>query len=241
MPWHGGKPLLATLETVELAENRDFADFRFPVQYINRPKPSFRGYCGTVAAGVARKGDEVVALPAGNESRIKSIVTFDGELELAPAGMAVTLVLEDEIDIARGDLLAHPGNPPATSDRLDATVVWMAEAALLPGARYGIKIGTRSVMGTVRAVRHKIDVSDLSECPAARLELNEIGRVEIALNEPAAFDSYRDNRATGGFILIDPLSNATAGSGMIHRETDGGLRHPAFSGEKHDSGDTIQP
>ena len=241
MPWHGGKPLLATLETVELAENRDFAGFRFPVQYINRPNESFRGYCGTVAAGVARKGDEVVALPAGNESRIKSIVTFDGELELAPAGMAVTLVLEDEIDIARGDLLAHPGNPPATSDRLDATVVWMAEAALLPGARYGIKIGTRSVMGTVRAVRHKIDVSDLSECPAARLELNEIGRVEIALNEPAAFDSYRDNRATGGFILIDPLSNATAGSGMIHRETDGGLRHPAFSGEKHDSGDTIQP
>ena len=218
MPWHEGKPLLAMLETVELAASRNFADFRFPVQYVNRPNQNFRGYCGTVASGVVHKGDEVLVLPSGHKSRIKSIVTFDEELERAWANMAITLTLEDEIDISRGDLLAHPGNPPAGGDRLDATVVWMAEGALLPGVQYEIKIGARSVMGTVKSVRHKIDVSNLSERPAARLELNEIGRLDIALEKSINFDSYRDNRATGGFILIDRLSNVTVGAGMIHCE-----------------------
>jgi len=227
MPWHGGGPLLAMLETVEALQagaNRDFAGFRFPVQYVNRPNPNFRGYCGTIASGVARRGDEVVALPAGGKSRIESIVTFDGELECARAGMAVTLTLEDEIDIGRGDLLAHPGNLPAAGDQLDATVVWMAEGALLAGARHELKIGARSVMGTVESVRHKIDFSKLSERPAARLELNEIGRLDIALDEPVGFDSYRDNRATGGFILIDRMSNETVGAGMINREPARGFR-----------------
>ena len=238
MPWHEGRPLLAMLETVELSASRNFADFRFPVQYVNRPNQNFRGYCGTVASGVVHKGDEVVVLPSGRKSRIKSIVTFDEELERAWANMAITLTLEDEIDISRGDLLAHPGNPPAGGDRLDATVVWMAEGALLPGVQYEIKIGARSVMGTVKSVRHKIDVSNLSEQPAARLELNEIGRLDIALEESISFDSYRDNRATGGFILIDRLSNVTVGAGMIHCEQARNFEHargfePDRSGSGH--------
>ncbi len=221
MPWHAGKPLLAMLETIEAGQTgagRGRAGFRFPVQYVNRPGPGFLGYCGTVASGAVRRGDAVVALPSGRESRVESIATFDGELERAPAGMAVTLMLGDGTGIGRGDLLAHPGSPPATGDRLDATVVWMAAAALLPGARHEIKIGARAVMGTVESVRNRIDVATLSERPAARLGLNEIGRVEIALDGPAAFDNYRDNRATGGFILIDPRSNETVGAGMIHRQ-----------------------
>ena len=216
MPWYRDQPLMPMLETAELSANRNFADFRFPVQYVNRPNQNFRGYCGTVASGVVHKGDDVVVLPSGRKSRIKSIVTFDEELELAFANMAVTLTLEDEIDVGRGDLLAHPANPPAGGDRLDATVVWMAEQALLPGVQYDIKLGARTVTGTVKSVRHVIDIANLAERPAARLELNEIGRLDIALEESVNFDSYRENRATGGFILIDRLSNVTVGAGMIH-------------------------
>ncbi len=216
MAWYADQPLMTMLETVELSARRNFSDFRFPVQYVNRPNQNFRGYCGTVASGVARKGDDIVVLPAGGKSRIKSIVTFDEELELAFADMAVTLTLEDEIDVGRGDLLAHPDNPPVSGKRLDATVVWMAEQALLPGVRYRVKFGARTVAGTVKSVRHVVDVANLAERPATRLELNEIGRLEIVLEETAHFDSYRENRATGSFILIDRLSNATAGAGIIH-------------------------
>ena len=218
MPWYEDQPLMTMLETVELSANRNFSDFRFPVQYVNRPNQNFRGYCGTVASGVVRKGDDVVVLPSGRKSRIKSIVTFDEELELAFANMAVTLTLEDEIDVGRGDLLAHPDNPPVGGERLDATVVWMAEQPLLPGVQYEFKLGARTVTGTVKSVRHVIDIANLAERPAARLELNEIGRLDIVLEETVHFDSYRENRATGGFILIDRLSNVTVGAGMVHCE-----------------------
>ena len=224
MPWYEELPLLTMLESVELSANRNFSDFRFPVQYVNRPNQNFRGYCGTVASGVVHKGDDIVALPSGRRSRIKSIVTFDEELELAFANMAVTLTLEDEIDIGRGDLLAHPGNPPAGGNRLDATVVWMAEQPLVPGVQYRFKLGARAVTGTVQSVRHVIDIVNLAERPAARLELNEIGRLDIALEETVHFDGYRENRATGGLILIDRSSNVTAGAGMIHCEQARGPR-----------------
>lgn len=218
MAWYTDQPLMTMLESVEISANRNFLDFRFPVQYVNRPNQNFRGYCGTVASGVVHKGDDIVVLPSGQKSRIKSIVTFDEELELAFANMAITLTLEDEIDVGRGDLLAHPDNPPASGDRLDATVVWMADAALLPGVEYEIKLGARTVTGKVRSVRHVIDVANLAERPAARLELNEIGRLDIALGETVNFDGYRENRATGSFILIDRLTNVTVGAGMIHCE-----------------------
>ena len=218
MPWYEGQALMAMLETVELSAYRNFTDFRFPVQYVNRPTQNFRGYCGTVASGVVHKGDDVIVLPSGRKSKVKSIVTFDEELELAFSNMAITLTLEDEIDVSRGDLLAHPDNLPAQGSRLDATVVWMAEQPLLPGVQYQIKLGARTVTGTVKSVRHVVDIGDLAERPAARLELNEIGRLDIAVEEQVNFDSYRDNRATGSFILIDRMSNVTVGAGMIHCE-----------------------
>ena len=235
LPWYQGKALMTMLETVELSASRNFADFRFPVQYVNRPNLNFRGYCGTVASGLVRKGDEVVVLPSGRRSRIKSIVTYDEELELAWANMAVTLTLEHEIDLGRGDLITHPDNTLAGGDRLDASVVWMAEDPLLPGVQYEIKLGARSVIGTVKSVRHVVDISNLAERPAARLELNEIGRLDIALEQAVHFDSYRDNRATGGFILIDRLSNVTVGAGMIHCEHVQGDA-PANSASGHVSG-----
>ncbi len=216
MPWYTDQPLLTMLETVELSAERNYADFRFPVQYVNRPNQNFRGYCGTIASGVVRKGDDVMVLPGGRRSRVKSIVTFDEELELAFANMAVTLTLEDEIDVARGDLLAHPDNQPAHGKRLQATVVWMAEQALLPGAQYQFKLGARVVAGAVKTVRHVIDIATLAERPASRLELNEIGRLDLVLEETVYFDGYRENRATGGFVLIDRLSNGTVGAGLIH-------------------------
>ncbi len=216
MPWHRGPPLLEMLETIPVPTGQESADFRFPVQYVNRPDESFRGYCGSIASGAARRGDEVVVLPSGRKSKIKSIATFDGDLKSASAGAAVALTLEDDIDVGRGDLLAHPGSAPAAARRLDATVVWMAEQPLLPGARHEIKLGAHTLAGTVKTLRHAIDISTLAERAAARLELNEIGRVEIELEATAYFDDYRQNRATGRFILIDRLSNATVGAGMIH-------------------------
>ena len=230
MPWYEDQPLMTMLETVELSANRNFSDFRFPVQYVNRPNQNFRGYCGTVASGVVRKGDDVVVLPSGRKSRIKSIVTFDEELELAFANMAVTLTLEDEIDVGRGDLLAHPDNLPAGGKRLDATVVWMAEQPLLPGVQYEFKLGARTVTGTVKSVHHVIDIASHVERPATRLDLNEIGRLDIVLEETVHFDSYRENRATGGFIVIDRLSNVTVGAGMIHCDQQSRSPRPVYSG-----------
>ncbi|GAB5498070.1 MAG: sulfate adenylyltransferase subunit CysN [Pseudohongiellaceae bacterium] len=215
MPWYQGETMMAFLENVEIAGDRNFDDFRLPVQYVNRPNLNFRGYCGTLASGVVRKGDEIVVLPSGKKSHVKSIVTFDEELELAHAEMAITLTLEDEIDVSRGDMIVHGDNLPAIGDNFDATVVWMTDAPLLPGKDYDFKLGTRTVTGQARSVRHKIDVNSLATEPAPGLELNEIGVLEIQLNQSVCFDGYRKNRGTGSFIVIDRLSNVTVGAGMI--------------------------
>lgn len=215
MPWYDGGALMPLLETVEIAGDKNYADFRFPVQYVNRPNLNFRGFCGTVASGVVRKGDEVIVLPSNKTSHIKSIVTYDEELELAHAEMAVTLTLEDEIDVSRGDILAHPDNVPASGTKFDATIVWMAEAPLLAGNVFDFKLGSKTVSGRLNTVHNRIDINTLKKSPAPGLEVNEIGSAEINLEETVCFDSYKDNRATGSFIIIDRLSNVTVGAGMI--------------------------
>ena len=214
-PWYDGGALMPLLESIEIAGDKNYSDFRFPVQYVNRPNLNFRGFCGTVASGVIRKGDEVTVLPSNKTSRIKSIVTYDEELELAHVAMAVTLTLEDEIDVSRGDILAHPENVTASDTRFDATVVWMAETPLLPGKVFDFKLGSKTVSGRLNTIHSRIDVNTLEKHPAPGLELNEIGLTEINLDETVCFDSYKDNRATGSFIILDRLSNVTVGAGMI--------------------------
>ena len=214
-PWYDGGALMPLLESIEIAGDKNYSDFRFPVQYVNRPNLNFRGFCGTVASGVIRKGDEITVLPSNKTSRIKSIVTYDEELELAHAAMAVTLTLEDEIDVSRGDILAHPENVTASDTRFDATVVWMAETPLLPGKVFDFKLGSKTVSGRLNTIHSRIDVNTLEKHPAPGLELNEIGLTEINLDETVCFDSYKDNRATGSFIILDRLSNVTVGAGMI--------------------------
>ena len=202
------------LENVYIGSDRNLHDFRFPVQYVNRPHLDFRGFCGTVASGIVRQGDEIMALPSRKTSRVKSIVTFDGELPEAFASQAVTLTLEDEIDISRGDMIVRPGNVPPISQRFDCNLVWMSETPMVPGKQYLIKQATKSAAGCVSTLRYRIDVNTLQRSPAPTLGLNEIGRCEIELTEPACIDSYRRNRTTGALILIDRITNATVAAAM---------------------------
>ncbi len=214
-PWYGGQSLMEILESVEIAGDRNFDDLRFPVQYVNRPNLNFRGFAGTLASGVVHKGDEVVVLPSGRRSTVKSIVTFDGELEQATPGEAITLTLEDEIDVSRGDMLVHADNRPRIADSFDAMLVWMAEEPMLPGKKYDIKRATSYVPGSIASITHRVDVNTLEHGPASSLQLNEIGRVKVALDAPIALDGYAQNRTTGAFIIIDRLTNGTVGAGMI--------------------------
>lgn len=218
MPWYEAGALMPILETVEISADRNYTDFRFPVQYVNRPNLNFRGFCGTIASGVIRKGDEITVLPSNKTSRIKSIVTFDEELELAHAEMAITLTLEDEIDVSRGDVIAHSNNLPTNHNSFEATLVWMTDNPLLSGKDYEVKIGTTTVNGQIKTLRHKIDVNSLEELKAPSLELNEIGLIEITLDKKVSFDAYKENQATGSFIVIDPLTDVTIGAGMIEGE-----------------------
>lgn len=215
MPWFEGASLLEQLEAAPIASDYDFERMRFPVQYVVRPNLDFRGYAGQVASGVIRPGDAVIALPSGRRSRVKSIVTYDGELPEAYSPMAVTICLEDEIDISRGDMLVAPSHFPEISTSLEAAVVWMNQQPLEPGKAYLLKHTTHQVRGTVTALRNRIDVNTLAREPAARLAMNEIGTVTLKTNRPLFFDSYRSNRATGALILIDPITNETVGAGMI--------------------------
>lgn len=217
-PWYDGGALMPLLESIEIAGDKNYADFRYPVQYVNRPNLNFRGFAGTIASGVIRKGDEVMVLPSKKTSHIKSIATYDEELGLAHAGMAVTLTLEDEIDVSRGDILAHPENVPTSGTDFEATIVWMDETPLLPGKIFDFKLGSKTVSGRVNSIHNRIDVNTLEKHPAPGLELNEIGLAEINLDETVCFDSYKDNRATGSFIVIDRMSNVTVGAGMIDCE-----------------------
>ncbi|MGM3386094.1 sulfate adenylyltransferase subunit CysN [Stutzerimonas stutzeri] len=214
-PWYEGQSLMEILESVEIAGDRNFDDLRFPVQYVNRPNLNFRGFAGTLASGVVRKGDEVVVLPSGKRSTVKSIVTYDGELEQATPGEAITLTLEDEIDVSRGDMLVHADNQPRIADAFDAMLVWMAEEPMLPGKKYDIKRATSYVPGSIASITHRVDVNTLEHGPASSLQLNEIGRVKVSLDAPIALDGYAQNRTTGAFIIIDRLTNGTVGAGMI--------------------------
>jgi len=215
MPWYTGSPLMTLLETVYIGSDRNLEDFRFPVQLVLRPHLDFRGFSGTIASGIIRRGDEVLSLPSRKRSRVKSIVTFDGELEEACAPQSVTLTLEDEIDSSRGDMLVRPGNQPKVDNRFEATVVWMADEPLLPGKQYLFKQTTKVTTGAVSTLRYRVDVNTLHRENAPELALNEIGRCAIALTEPFLHDAYRRNRGTGAFIMIDRLTNATVGAGMI--------------------------
>ncbi|MGE8496214.1 MAG: sulfate adenylyltransferase subunit CysN [Pseudomonas sp.] len=220
-PWYDGQSLMEILETVEVSGDRNFDDMRFPVQYVNRPNLNFRGFAGTLASGIVRKGDEVVALPSGKGSRVKSIVTYEGELEQAGPGQAITLTLEDEIDVSRGDMLVHGDNRPQVVDSFNAMLVWMAEEPMLPGKKYDIKRATSYVPGSIASIAHRIDVNTLEQGAASSLQLNEIGQVRIALDTPIALDGYAYNRTTGAFIVIDRLTNGTVGAGMIIAEPVG--------------------
>ncbi|MCQ2043275.1 bifunctional enzyme CysN/CysC [Stutzerimonas kunmingensis] len=214
-PWYEGRSLMEILESVEIAGDRNFEDLRFPVQYVNRPNLNFRGFAGTLASGIVRKGDEVTVLPSGKRSKVKSIVTFDGELEQATPGEAITLTLEDEIDVSRGDMLVHADNQPRIADGFEAMLVWMGEEPMLPGKKYDIKRATSYVPGSIASITHSVDVNTLEHGAASSLQLNEIGRVKVSLDAPIALDGYAQNRTTGSFIVIDRLTNGTVGAGMI--------------------------
>ena len=225
MPWYTGSPLMPLLETVYIGSDRNMEDFRFPVQLVLRPNLDFRGFAGTIASGIIRKGDEVVSLPSRKKSRVRSIVTFDGELEEAYAPQSVTLTLEDEIDSSRGDMLVRPGNVPKVDQKFDAMVVWMSEEPLVPGKQYLFKQTSKIVPGAVGTLRYRVDINTLHRQPAPTLALNEIGRCGITLTSPIAHDAYRRNRSTGGFIMIDRVTNATVAAGMIlDREPEDGRK-----------------
>ncbi|WP_442798516.1 sulfate adenylyltransferase subunit CysN [Pantoea vagans] len=217
MPWYSGPTLLDVLETVELKRVVDHQPMRFPVQYVNRPNLDFRGYAGTLASGSVQVGQRVKVLPSGVESTIARIVTFDGDLQEAGAGEAITLVLQDEIDISRGDLLVDASEALAAVQSASVDVVWMAEQPLQAGQSYDLKIAGKKTRGRVEKVLHQVEINSLETRQVDSLPLNGIGRIEITFDEPMVLDSYQQNPVTGGMIFIDRLSNVTVGAGMIHQ------------------------
>lgn len=229
LAWYQGKPLLALLEEAPEQQDLSTLPVRLPVQYVNRPNLDFRGFAGTLAAGTLRVGDKLAVLPSGQESEVTGIVTFTGTLSYAIPGQAITVTLADEIDISRGDLLVAAAHKPHVSRQLVAHVVWMAEQPLSVGREYDIKLATKKSRATVRQINHRVDIHRLDELPADVLQLNEIGLCEIEVSEPVAFDSYQQVRDTGSFILIDKLSNATVGAGMIVRQGEAGPQANGFS------------
>jgi len=213
--WYEGPTLMQYLETVEIEDDLQQRPFRLPVQWVNRPNQDFRGFAGTIASGAIRKGDTIRVLPSGRTSKVARIVTHDGDLEQAVAGQSITLTLTDEIDISRGDVIAAAEAPPAVADQFQATIIWMHEEAMLPGRPYLIKLGPRTVTGSITAPKYKVNVNTLEHLAAKQLELNEIGVCNLSLDRAVAFDPYTDNRETGGFILIDKISNDTVGAGLL--------------------------
>ncbi|HYJ40361.1 MAG TPA: sulfate adenylyltransferase subunit CysN [Steroidobacteraceae bacterium] len=214
-PWYTGRTLLEALEGIEAGRNDLLTELRFPIQLVSRPDANFRGYAGTIASGEIAVGDAVLALPSRKSSKVREITTADGPLEKAGTHQAVTIVLEDEIDLSRGDVLVHPDHRPTLARTFDANLIWMGEAPLLPGKRYEFKIGSRYVKGLVDSIQHRIDVNDLTTRSADALDLNGLARVRIALEEPVAVDDYKLSRATGSFIIIDLLHFGTVGAGMV--------------------------
>ncbi|AZR32224.1 sulfate adenylyltransferase subunit CysN [Xanthomonas vasicola] len=215
MPWYSGPHLLQHLDTVQLEPPEAGSGLRLPVQWVNRPNAQFRGYAGTIAAGQVRVGDAVLVVPSGRRTQVASVLDANGEVSSARAGQAVTLTLRDEIDISRGDIIAAIDDPPEVADQFAAHLLWMDDAALLPGRPYWLKIGTRTVTASISEIKHKVDVNTQERLAAKRLELNEVGYCNLALDEPIAFSPYARNRVLGGFILIDRQSNATVAAGTL--------------------------
>jgi len=213
--WYSGPTLLAYLEKIGVEEDRSALPFRMPVQWVNRPHLDFRGFCGTIASGTVRPGDEVTVAVSGKLTRVERIVTADGDLEVASAGDAVSLTLADALDVGRGDLLAAPQARPEVADQFAATLIWMSDEKLLPGRSYLMKIGARTIPATVTGLKYRLDVTTLAHHPAKTLALNEVGFCNLATTAPIAFDHYADNRVSGAFILIDRYTNATAAAGLI--------------------------
>lgn len=214
-PWYTGPSLMHYLETVQVGDARQAADFRLPVQWVNRPNLDFRGFSGTVSAGTIKVGDAIKVLPSAQESTVKSIVTYDGDLDEAVAGEAITLTLNDEIDISRGDIIAGKGNPPEVADQFEAKIIWMHDEPMLPGRPYLFKTANKTIPGLVTDLKHKVNVNTMEQTAAKSLALNEIGVCNIGLDSRIAFDAYSDNKDTGAFIIIDRISNTTVGVGMI--------------------------
>lgn len=214
-PWYHGPSLLNFLENVHVGNDQNFSDFRFPVQYVLRPNLNFRGFCGKVASGVVHKGDEVMALPSGKRSRIKSIVTYDGDLDYAFPPQCVTLTLEDEIDVSRGEMLVHPDNLPMTGRCFEAMLVWMDEEPMDTGKQFYLKQTTNTTRARIENIRYKVDVNTMEQSNVSALKLNEIGKVVITTNKELFFDPYMKNKACGSFIIIDPITNNTSAVGMI--------------------------
>jgi len=216
-PWYHGTTLLSYLETVKIDQDRmRQAPLRMPVQWVNRPNLDFRGFAGTIASGEVQPGDAIRVQPSGKTSSIKQIITLDGELEKAVAGQSVTLTLNDEIDISRGDVISTTDQPASSADQFETTIVWMSEEPLLPGRSYLLKSGAKSVNATVTTIKHEINVTTLEHTAAKQLELNAIAVCNINTDQNIAFDAYEENRETGAFILIDRITNATVGAGMLH-------------------------
>ena len=216
-PWFEGTSLLQFLETVPIDRDRNMQDFRFPVQYVLRPNLDFRGFSGKVASGIIRKGDEIMALPSRKTSRVKSIVTYEGELEYAFCPQCVTITLEDEIDISRGEMLVKPDNLPFVGRNLQTKLVWMDEEPMDRSKQFFLKANTNTTRATISAIDYRIDVNTMEQLEGKDFKLNEIGQVQITTAKTLFFDEYKKNRATGAFILIDPITNNTCAVGMIEK------------------------
>ena len=219
-PWYDGPTLLGFLETVSVGNDQNMADFRFPVQYVLRPNLDFRGFCGKVASGVVRKGDEVMALPSGKKSRVKAIVTQDGDLDCAFPPQCVTLTLDDEIDVSRGEMLVHPDNQPVTARCFEAMLVWMDEEPMDRSKQFYLKQTTNTTRARIDGIRYRVDVNTMEQSNADALKLNEIGKVVITTNKELFFDPYMKNKSCGSFIIIDPVTNNTSAVGMITAKAD---------------------
>ncbi|WP_100641997.1 sulfate adenylyltransferase subunit CysN [Alteromonas facilis] len=226
-PWYQGDTLMNVLETIEIGEDANHDDFRFPVQYVNRPNLNFRGFAGTIVSGEIKPGDAVTTLPSGKTSTIASIETFEGQLDHSYTPQAVTLTLADEIDISRGDMIVKSDNLPMHSSRLKTHLVWMSDEPLMPNKQYSFKFATKVVTGSISTIDYRIDVNTMEHSEAVHLNLNEIAVVDIKLTQPVACDPYTRNRQTGAFIVIDRLTNGTVGAGMVIEESQ------PSSGAKH--------
>ena len=214
-PWYEGPALLDYLETVQISEDHNMDDFRFPVQYVLRPNLDFRGFCGKVASGIIRVGDEVMALPSGKKSHVKSIVTYDGNLDYAFPPQSVTLTLEDEIDISRGEMIVRPDNLPHVGRLFETMLVWMDEEAMDASKSFYLKQTTNTTRCRIDHIKHKVNVNTMERSETDRLILNEIGQAVIATSKELFYDAYHHNKATGAFVLIDPITNNTSAVGMI--------------------------